>query len=321
VQTRAAGAAIGASMFASADITPGMLSQPSVLSLNQTPSARLLVAPSALRSGFVLMAAVSFAVALSGCLTNGAGEEIRADIRAQEERLVSLEQGSVQSREEIDAKVKELEQVLERATQVVTRNSADAGAQVEQMREELAKLQGVVDELKYKLEAFSTEQAQYKVDLEGRIAAGSTKPGGVKPVLDPSEIPADPEGHYKAGQAAYTANQHEKARALFREFLVRYPSDAKAGNAQYWIGASYLQENKPAAALGELRKVISDHAKSTAVNVALFGMADAFFRLKACPDAANAADALIKRKPDKALLDRIKKLAADIKKAPKGSCQ
>jgi TolA-binding protein len=273
----------------------------------------------AIRAGFVLLVGL----ALSGCLTTSAGDEIRTAARAQEERIASLEAGSVQSREEIDTKVRELEQVLERATQVVTRNSADAGAQVEAMKEQLARLEGVVDELRQKLDAFTAEQAQYKTELEGRIAAGGTAGGkpGVKPVLDPSEIPADPESHYKAGTAAYQGNLHEKARALFREFLTRYPSDAKSGNAQYWIGASYLQENKPAAALGELRKVISDHAKSTAVNVALFGMADAFFRLKACTDAANAADALIKRKPDKALMDRIKKLASDIKKAPKGSCQ
>jgi TolA-binding protein len=272
------------------------------------------------RAGSVLLIGLALSGCLTGCVTTGAGEEIRSTARAQEERIATLEQASVQNREEVDAKVRELEQVLERATQVVTRNSADAGAQVEAMREQLAKLEGVVEEMRHKLDAFAAETAQYKADLEGRLASGAVKPGA-KPVIDPSQIPADSESHYKAGQAAYQGNEHEKARALFREFLTRYPSDAKAGNAQYWIGASYLQENKPAAALGELRKVISDHAKSTAVNVALFGMADAFFRLKACTDASSAADALIKRKPDKALLDRIKKLAGDIKKAPKGSCQ
>jgi TolA-binding protein len=292
-----------------------MRSTNTLLSPQMTPRKRHM----ATRAGFVLF----IGLALSGCLTTSAGDEIRSAARAQEERVASLEAGSVQNREELDAKVRELEDVIERATQVVTRNSADAGAQVEAMKEQLARLEGVVEELRHKLDAFTAEQAQYKAELEGRIAAGGMAGGkpGVKPVLDPSEIPGDPESHYKAGTAAYQGNLHEKARALFREFLTRYPSDAKAGNAQYWIGASYLQENKPAAALGELRKVISDHAKSTAVNVALFGMADAFFRLKACTDAANAADALIKRKPDKALMDRIKKLASDIKKAPKGSCQ
>ena len=298
--------------LASAAISARMHGTNSLQSPNTTPR-RL---PFGSGAGFVLL----IGLALSGCLTTSAGDEIRSTARGQEERIAALEQSSVQSREELDAKVRELEDVIERATQVVTRNSADAGAQVEAMREQVARLEGALEELRHKQDAATAEQAQYRADLETRIAAGG-KPGGVKPVIDPSQIPPDAEGHYKAGQAAYQANEHEKARALFREFLVRYPNDAKAGNAQYWIGASYLQENKPAAALGELRKVISDHAKSTAVNVALFGMADAFFRLKACTDAANAADALIKRKPDKALMDRIKKLSADIKKAPKGSCQ
>src|SRR5690348_16258786 len=82
---------------------------------------------SAACAGFVLLVAL----ALSGCLTTSAGDEIRSTARAQEERIASLEQGSVQNREELDAKVRELEDVIERATQVVTRNSADAGAQVE----------------------------------------------------------------------------------------------------------------------------------------------------------------------------------------------
>jgi TolA-binding protein len=251
--------------------------------------------------------------ALSGCFMSASdGDKLVAEAKARDERISTLEERSEQ-------KARELEDLLQRATAVVTRNSADAGAQVEAMREQLAKLEGVVEELRYKVESLATEQATYKADLEQRLATGTLKPGA-KPVLDPASIPADAEGHYKAGQAAYQAAEHEKARALFREFLVRYPRDAKAGNAQYWIGASYLQENKPAAALGELRKVISDYGKSTAVNVALYGMADAFFRLKACRDAQDAADALIKRKPEKALLDRVKKLVSELKASPKGFC-
>jgi TolA-binding protein len=251
--------------------------------------------------------------ALSGCfMSASAGEELRAEALARDERISTLEERSEQ-------KARELEDLLQRATAVVTRNSADAGAQVEALREQLAKLEGVVEELRHKVETFAQEQATYRAELEQRMTAGVPGKGG-KPAIDPASIPADAEGHYKAGQAAYQAAENEKARALFREFLVRYPNDAKAGNAQYWIGASYLQESKPAAALGELRKVISDYGKSTAVNVALYGMADAFFRLHACSDAQSAADALIKRKPDAALLQRIKKLVAELKAAPKGSC-
>ena len=99
---------------------------------------------------------------------------------------------------------------------------------------------------------------------------------------------ADPHGqenHFAAGVPGVSGRRLRKARALWREYTTRYPNDTKAGEAQYWIGASYTQQNKPATALRESRKVISDYAKNSAVNVALYGMADAFYRLHACTDA------------------------------------
>ena len=66
--------------------------------------------------------------------------------------------------------------------------------------------------------------------------------------------------------------------------------------------------------------MIAEHGKSSAVNVALYGMADAFYRLNACTDAKSALQALIKRKPDATLNDRAKKLLKDVEKAPKGYC-
>ncbi|MFI5308888.1 MAG: tetratricopeptide repeat protein, partial [Polyangiales bacterium] len=134
------------------------------------------------------------------------------------------------------------------------------------------------------------------------------------------QIPADKQAHFQAAYAAYTSGDQEKARGLFREYVTRYPDDAKAGDAQYWIGASYTQQSKPAAALGEYRKVIANFGKSAAVNVALFGMADAFYQLHACTDAKAAVEALLKRKPDSALTTRTKKLRLDIERAPKGYC-
>ncbi|HEY2733569.1 MAG TPA: tetratricopeptide repeat protein, partial [Polyangiales bacterium] len=100
----------------------------------------------------------------------------------------------------------------------------------------------------------------------------------------------------------------------------RYADDVKAGDAQYWVGATYLVQNKPATALGEYRKVIALYPKSAAVDTALYGMADAFFRLHACTDAKGALDALSKRKPSKALDDRVKQLHRAITESPKGYC-
>jgi tol-pal system protein YbgF len=137
---------------------------------------------------------------------------------------------------------------------------------------------------------------------------------------DQPKVPEDATAHFDAAYQAYGAGKYTEARGLFREYLKRYPQDPKAGNAQYWIGASYHQEGKPATALGEYRQVITHYTQSTAVNVALFGMADAFFRLHACTDAKSALETLLRRTPDDALGERAKKLLREIKKAPAADC-
>jgi tol-pal system protein YbgF len=251
----------------------------------------------------------------SGCLmTKSAGDELRAETNG---RIQQLEADSRRSKEEIDAKLRELQQVLDQATAVLKRGSADVGAQVEQMREQVARLEGESAELRHKLELLDQQFMAQRTQLDEQFA--KMKPGA-KEAIDPAQIPADKAGHYKAAYDAYQAADYDKARGLWREYLTRYPADTKAGDAQYWIGATYTQQNKPATALGEYRKVIAEYPKSNAVNVALYGMADAFYRLHACTDAKTALQALIKRKPEAALADRAKKLLRDLEKPPKGFC-
>lgn len=219
----------------------------------------------------------------------------------------------------LGAKLKEVEEGLERARSLLTRDSADVGAQVQQQQLKMSELEGKLDEMTHNLAGLMEQTAKARAELDEKLGKLGTAKGG-EITLDPSQIPADKAGHFTAAYDAYKAADHEKARALFKEYLTRYASDDKAGDAQYWIGASYLVQNKPATALGEYRKVIANYPKSPAVDTALYGMADAFFRLHACTDAKGAIDALIKRKPSKALEDRAKQLGRALKEVAKGYC-
>ena len=257
------------------------------------------------------------AVLLAGCwMSQSEGEAMQTAAQARDKRIAELAAQSRTNWAELDAKVAELESLLERATKVLTRDSADVGADVERMSEQLASLEGQLSEVKHSIELMQRENASQRAELDQRI--GRLSKGDA--ALSDADIPADKGSHFAAAYQAYEQGEHEKARALFREYLKRYGKDKKAGNAQYWIGSSYLLQDKPATALGEYRKVISQHGKSSAVDVALYGMADAFFRLQACGDAKSALSALLKRKPKKSLADRAKKLLRDVKRAGKARC-
>jgi len=268
------------------------------------------------RSGLTLPAAVlTCSWLLGACYMTKSDANQRFE--AQTRQIEAL-QGEVRANHlALGAKLKELEEGLERARALLTRDSADVGAQVQQQQQRMAEIEGKLDEMTHNLSGLIEQTAKARADLDERLKV-NTKPGEF--ALDPSQVPADKGSHFAAAYDAYKASEHDKARALFKEYLNRYASDDKAGDAQYWIGASYLVQNKPATALGEYRKVIANYPKSPAVDTALYGMADAFFRLHACTDAKGAIEALVKRKPSKALEDRAKQLAKAMKEAGKDYC-
>jgi TolA-binding protein len=273
-----------------------------------TPTSRLFAC---------LSLGLPLALFASGCLMTSADRnKIRSENQARDRRLDRLEAQSQKAREEVDAKLTELQQVIDQATQVVTRGSADVGAQVEQLRAQLATVEGLMAELKYKVDGFDQQLASQRTSFEEQMAKQRAAP----PKESEPAVPAEKDAHFLAAQQRYQSGEYDKARNLFREYVTRYAKDAKAGEAQYWVGATYTRQEKPAAALGEYRKVIAEFGKSSAVNVALYGLGDAFYQLKACTDAKNALQALIKRKPEPSLLGRTKKLLKDVTSAPRSAC-
>lgn len=241
------------------------------------------------------------------------GERMNAAAAARDARLDGLERQTKQRRDELDIKVAELETLIEQATRIVQRSSADVGAQVDTMRGQIAALEGQLAELRHELETYQRDEAEKRAELEQRLAGGGAS-------VAPASIPADKVEHFKLAYDRFAAGAYAEARGLFKAYLERYATDAKAGSAQYWVAATYLQESKPATALGEYQKVISQHAKSSAVNVSLYGMADAFYRLHACTDAKAAITALLKRRPKSDLSSRAKALLSTIRKAGRTYC-
>lgn len=274
----------------------------------------------------VLLLCVSVVLALGsgGCLMmKKDGDALAEQSKRNEARVAQLE-AEVKAKElAMSAKLAELHEGLERTKALLTRDSADVGAQVQSQEQRMAEIEGKLDELQHGLTEAVQQNAKAKVELDDKITKLSTsKPvtGSEPAAVDPSLVPEDKAAHFASAYEAYKAGEHDKSRGLFKEYLTRYATDDKAGDAQYWIGASFLVQNKPATALGEYRKVIASYPKSAAVDTALYGMADSFYRLHACTDAKGAIDALLKRSPSKALAARANELLRAVTAAPKEYC-
>ena len=259
---------------------------------------------------------------LSGCFlwtSASEGDQLRRDLEAEATRVQKLEaaqNAQLEQLKQAEAKaqqsIEQLEGVIERATTVVQRNSADVTVQVHELESKLAVAEGRIAELQFSVEELKKAQTEAKASASAGAASSE--------VAAAEAIPADKTEHYAAAYRAYSDRDFAKARTLFRAYIDRYKTDAQADNAQYWIGASYLIENRPATALGELRKVIENFRGGDAVDEALLDMAEAFFRLKACSDAKTTLDTLIKTQTNSPLVPKAKEKLNAIKKLPKDSC-
>lgn len=266
---------------------------------------------------------------LGGCFlwtTRGEGDELEERGNEHEGRLQNLEDGiraeRTQLTEEVahaKTQVAELESVIAKATQVVTRNSADLGLEVQELREQLGRIQGEIAELRNQMQTTERTVAQQRQEIDQRLLIIAQKAGLDMPV-DPSEVPDGNTAHYASAYRSYQTSDYSKSRALFREYLRRYPQDDEADNAQYWIGKSYLQEERPATALGEFRKVIADYPRGDAVDDTLLDMGEAFWQLHACTDAQSALEALIRAHPRSPLIARARQKLRQVQRPPRNYC-
>ena len=144
--------------------------------------------------------------------------------------------------------------------------------QIQALREENAKLRGLVETLNFELESSKKRQQDFYVDLDNRLrkletmpaASAETDPaaalegnplaaeGDAKPVVKPAADAAAEAREYEAALNFFKANKIKEAAAAFEAFVKAHPDSTLAPNAQYWLGNAHY-------ALRDCKKAIDDH--------------------------------------------------------------
>jgi TolA-binding protein len=250
--------------------------------------------------------ALALALLAPACYSQSDGEALRRDLDALKKELAKNAARTEQER------VK-LQKVMEQATGLLTRNSADLGVQVERMQAkvdrfagELETRQRKVDDLAQKLAEF---QAKVDVKLEG-LSAESKRTNN-------PPTPGDKEELFKQGQQKLLAGDHQEARRLLRHFLERFATDSRIDRVQLMLGDSYYAEQKFAPAIVEYRKIVEQYKQSAVIPDALGKIGMAFYQLKFCRDAEPFFGQLVKKYPKHAQAAQAKKVLALIKRYAK----
>ncbi len=259
--------------------------------------------------------------ALSGCFlwtSADQGADLTRRMDAVEARVTTTEamRGELDT---VKTQVATLDEVRH-ASEVTVQTSADTGAQVEQLAQQIAMQEGTIAELQHELSRMQEELTEQQTDYEARMKKLARR-AGVDMPLDDAEVPPAADANFTAATTAYEAREYSTARALFRAFVQRHHEDARADDAQYFVGQSYLMEDRPATALGELRHVVADYAQGDRVPYALLSMGDAFYRLHACTDATTSLQAVLRGFARSPVVGDARARLRDVQHAPTGYCQ
>ena len=246
-------------------------------------------------------------VALSpGCFwftTKHEGAELRRDVKDLQGRLATQESS-------IGGKVKQLDESLVKATKLLSTSSADLGLEVQKMSAELAALTGQIENLKRDLEIAQRDLQAVKSDSSALIARlDALEKRNAGPTL-----PADKDSLWASAQKKLQSGQYEPARKELRVYVQRFPQDAKADDAQYAVGDSFVKERQYESAIREFQRLIDSYAQSDLVDDAFYAAGGAAESMKWCTDARAYFGALVQRHPKSPWVKEAKKKLDYLKK-------
>jgi tol-pal system protein YbgF len=264
------------------------------------------------RFGLILIAAAS----TSGCfafVTKEEGRELKQQIDDVRTLSAKNELRAAELTKELDEQLKRLRLVVDEATKVVTRNSADVGLQVQKLQTDLAQITGRVDDLQHASDALTKQFQDYRAASDTKLEQLVNNSTAAK---NPP-IPETPDALYAEADKRLAAQQWPEARRLYDAFINRYPGDPRAARAQYNIGEAYNAEKRTANAMQAYTRVHDNFPKSDVVPDAMYKTALGFYTLKYCSDAKVWLEELLKHYPHttwkKDALEQIRKIGHDQK--------
>jgi tol-pal system protein YbgF len=257
-----------------------------------------------------------FVLAAAGCfafVTKEEGREMKQQLEEVRGLSAKNEVKAAELAKQMDAQLRRLKQVVDEATKVVTRNSADVGQTVEKLQTDLGQLQGRLDDLTHGQDALTKQFQDYRASSDTKLEQlTNTLTAAKSPPL-----PETPDALFAEGEKKLTGGQWVEARRLFEAFVNRYPTDHRAAKAQFSIGEAYGGEKRYANAIGAYTKVVDNFPKSEIVPDAMYKNGVAFYQLKYCSDAKVYFQELLRRYPHtsfkKEATDQLKNLSRDVR--------
>lgn len=233
-----------------------------------------------------------------GCASQSDLESVRRDNDEMKNRIFTLDKGLNEVRGEVKEGVEKslagyrhsLETLqtdvagYQKDMAAIRKGGADLQATLESARVDMQLLTGKIDDVRIMAQKPADDIALLKEDLNKRLTALEERMAKLEKGLEEQKkkalaAPVTPEALYQQGYDALKAGERAKAREIFASFLLQFPKQPLAANAQYWIGESYYSEKNWEQAVLEFQEVIKNYPSSEKTPAAMLKQGMAFREL------------------------------------------
>ncbi len=225
---------------------------------------------------------------LLACVLDRTGQSASAGY----ERELALAQTRVEELETENANIEARVDQLEEVNRYRGQQEAAKMENLDQVREEVQRLRGLVEELQHEADLAAEDELAWKDDAafrleyaEARLASLEETLGLEPPAADggeppsevdeetgevvlnegeptPVELPEGPEALLKEAEAHMLANRPRVARIYYERFLAEHPDHERAAEASYRLAETFFNEGDYKKAILRFEDVVGSHPDS-----------------------------------------------------------
>jgi tol-pal system protein YbgF len=172
----------------------------------------------------------------------------------------------------------------------------DLSNQNEQLRQEVARLNGQIEMLTNELANAQQRQKDFYVDLDNRLR--KLEPQSVSVDGKDATVQVSEQQSYDNALALFKSGNYKKSGAAFADFIQQYPQSAYAPSAQYWIGNAFYSQNDYRNAIAAQQTLIKKYPDNPKAADAMLNIASSYVALKDRKAAKKSLESLVAQYPN-----------------------
>lgn len=254
------------------------------------------------------MKTLLFVLPLTGCFwatTKSEGEVLRKDVTSLQTRLDAKEK-------ELETQIQRLQGVLDEATRILKRNSADIGAEVERLSSDVRTANGLANEIKTGITDLRTAFDAYRKATDTRLDGLEQRLAQLESGKPAANSTA--EDLWRLGTTAYQASKYHDAIEAYRRLAASYPTHERADDALYFRGQAHGKLLEWEKAIGVYQTLNQKFPDGELTDDGLYFAAIAAQQLKLCSEGRAYLEAIKKKFPRSNVAKDAATLEATLKK-------